>query len=92
MHTVTVNGKQYRSIREACHDLKISYQKVKRLCRHYQKAYVDPTVAVEWCLGSRPLVPSAEQKTFKYEQDKESGLLRQISYKARCHDIILSVF
>lgn len=82
MKSFVVNGKEYRSIRVACRELDVSYQKVRRLCRHYVRASNDPAVAFAWCLGleKRSLT---EPKTFKYQQDLEKGSLRQMAFKER---------
>ena len=82
MKSFIVNGKEYRSIRVCCAELHISYQKVRRLCRHYVRASNDPAVAFAWCLGleKRSLT---EPKTFKYQQDLEKGSLRQVAFKER---------
>lgn len=82
MKSFIVNGKEYRSMRVACRELKCSYQKVRRLCRHYVRAQKDPAVAFAWCLGTEHK-SLTEPKTFKYQQDLEKGSLRQIAFKER---------
>ena len=89
---IELDGVQYRSIREACHKLGISYEKVKRLCRHFQRAAENPVIALEWCLNKQKFIPSNEKKTHKYKHDKKSHLERQNAYIERRRDEILKYF
>ena len=82
---------EFRSLAECCKSLKISYQKVRRFCRHYVKASRDPAVAVAWCTGEQKLSPF-ETKTFKYEQDLEKGAERQMRFLDQKHKEILEKF
>ena len=84
MKSFVVNGKEYRSMRVCCAELHISYQKVRRLCRHYVRASKDPSLAVRWCLGSEVL-HSTEQKTWKYLQDLEKSYDRQEKLKDKMY-------
>ena len=51
MHSLEYHGKQYRSLKEICSILKLSYSKVRRLTRHYRRAHNDPVIAVKWATG-----------------------------------------
>lgn len=92
MRYVEIDGRTYRSVREACHNLDLSYQKVKRLCRHFKRAEENPRIAIEWCLGKRKFIAELEPKTPKYKGDKELTIRRQQPYRDRCHDLILKQF
>lgn len=92
MQYVEIDGQIYRSLREACHNLRISYQKVKRLCRHFQRAQKNPQLAIEWCLGKEKFIPALEPKTHKYKDDSKLMAQRQQAYKDRCQAVILSQF
>lgn len=92
MRYVEIDGQIYRSVREACHNLNISYQKVKRLCRHFKRAEENPRIAIEWCLGKEKFIPTLEPKTHKYKDDKELTIRRQQPYRDRCYDMILKQF
>lgn len=76
MRAFVYKGEEYRSLAECCKKLKISYQKVRRLCRHYTRASRDPAFAVAWCTGEMRL-SALEPKTFKYAQDLELGAIRR---------------
>jgi hypothetical protein len=69
-------------MRVACRELKCSYQKVRRFCRHYVRAQKDPAVAIKWALGLETRSAN-EQKTWKYQQDLEKGGLRQSVFRER---------
>lgn len=72
MRSFVYKGKVYRSMAEACYKLSVSYQKVRRLCRHYVKASKDPAVALEWIMTNHNLC--LEVKTWKYADDLERRL------------------
>lgn len=91
MKSFIVNGKEYRSMRVCCAELHISYQKVRRLCRHYVRASKDPSLAVRWCLGSEVL-HSTEQKTWKYQQDLEKSYDRQEKLKDKMYQQFMENF
>lgn len=91
MKSFVVNGKEYRSMRVCCAELHISYQKVRRLCRHYVRASKDPSLAVRWCLGSEVL-HSTEQKTWKYLQDLEKSYDRQEKLKDKMYQQFIDNF
>lgn len=82
MRSFTYQGVEYRSLQECCCRLKISYQKVRRLCRHYVRAHHDPVVAVRWCLGVEHRSIN-EPKTYLYIQDKEKATERQDKFKEK---------
>ncbi|MBR1612071.1 MAG: hypothetical protein IJ671_00790 [Succinivibrio sp.] len=78
-------------MRVCCEELHISYQKVRRLCRHYVRASKDPALAVRWCLGSEVL-HSTEQKTWKYQQDLEKSYDRQEKLKDKMYQQFIDNF
>lgn len=80
MHSFTFDGTEYRSLSECCQALKISYQKVRRLCRHYKRAHEDPAVAVRWTLGTEKRSPS-EEKTAVYRADLRKSSVRQERFR-----------
>lgn len=67
---------------ECCKALNISYQKVRRLCRHYRRAHDNPEQAIKWCLGVEYL-SNLEPKTFLYEQDQNRANFRQMKFKEK---------
>lgn len=91
MKSFTYNDHVYRSIGEACKALNISYQKVRRLCRHYRRASQDPALAIKWVRGDERMRPD-EPKTFKYAQDVERGRERQQEFQARMQERLLGLF
>jgi hypothetical protein len=80
MRTFIYNGIEYRSLCECCNALNLSYQKVRRLCRHYRRAQKDPTLAIRWALGIEHL-SHLEPKTIAYTQDQERANFRQMKFK-----------
>lgn len=82
MKSFTYQGVEYRSLQECCCKLKISYQKVRRLCRHYVRARHDPVVAVRWCLGVEHRSIN-EATTIQYAQDQEKATERQDKFKEK---------
>ncbi len=91
MRAIVFNGAEYRSLSKACKELKISYQKLRRLCRHYVRASKNPAVALAWLTGEEKLSVN-EPKTYKYSQDLERGLERQTAFKSRQHSKMIEVF
>lgn len=91
MRVIEYDGQCYRSIGQACKALKISYQKLRRLCRHYRRAAEDPAVAIRWILGIEKMRPD-EPKTWKYAQDMERGRERQQDFKARMQERAFNLF
>lgn len=85
MRSFIFDGIEYRSMRECCEKLNISYQKVRRLCRHYRRAEQSPIIAIKWCLGIEHK-SAVEPKTFKYEQDLELSRVRQDRFKELVFD------
>lgn len=90
MRSFEYNGEIYRSMNEACKALGISYQKVRRICRHYVKASKDPAVAIEWILSKHKLC--REQKTWKYVDDLEKTLIRVQRLRDKRQQKILEIF
>lgn len=82
MRSFTYQGIEYRSLQECCCKLKISYQKVRRLCRHYKRAHDDPAQAVRWCLGVEHRSTN-EATTIQYAQDQEKATERQDKFKEK---------
>ena len=82
MKSFNYGGIEYRSLAECCKAVKISYQKVRRLCRHYVRASKNPALAVSWCTGEVVLV-STETKTEKYKIDLARGCERKIKFRER---------
>lgn len=82
MHSLEYHGKQYRSLKELCSILKLSYSKVRRLTRHYRRAHNDPVIAIKWATGEE-VRPYNEPKTLQYQQDLEKGYDRQQAFKER---------
>lgn len=80
---------EYRSMAQCCKSLKISYQKVRRLCRHYVRASKDPALAVAWCTGEKRL-SALETKTWKYQQDLEKGAERNENFKNKVEQALLN--
>lgn len=89
MRAFTYNDVEYRSLSECCKELKISYQKVRRLCRHYVRASKDPALAVAWCTGEMRL-SALEPKTWKYQQDLEKAAIRQERFKYKNESILIA--
>ncbi len=54
----------------------VSYSKLRRLCRHYERAHKDPVVACRWILGLELLDARKEPKTLFYKQDLEKSYER----------------
>lgn len=92
MYAVTFAGRKYHSLCDACRNLKISYQKVKRLMRHYEKASHNPAVALAWACGFEHLDPTRETKTEFYELDRYACKIRKRRYEKRCREVILVTF
>lgn len=82
MRSFCYGGVEYRSLAECCRAVKVSYQKVRRLCRHYVRASQNPAYAVAWCTGELALT-AEEKKTEKYKADLERSNLRQVRFKDR---------
>ena len=80
MKSFCYGGIEYRSLAECCKAVKVSYQKVRRLCRHYVRANQDPALAVAWCTGEVVLA-GTETKTEKYKIDLARGCVRQNRFR-----------
>lgn len=52
MRSFIYDGVEYRSIQVFCACKGISYQKMRRIVRHYKKANQDPTIAAKWLLAT----------------------------------------
>ena len=92
MRFVEIDGHLYRSVREVCHKYDISYQKVKRLCRHFRRAAENPRVAIDWCTGKENFSPAHEPKTHKYSDDQKLATERQRVFIRRCQESLLKNF
>ena len=82
MKSFYYKGVEYRSLAECCKAVKVSYQKVRRLCRHYVRASKNPALAVAWCTGEVVLA-GTETKTEKYKIDLARGCERKAKFRAR---------
>ena len=87
MKSFNYHGKEYRSLQGCCAECGVSYQKVRRLCRHYKKAQADPSMAIKWCTGEERLSPS-EPRTFKYSHDLEIQRLRRDRYVDKAKEFL----
>lgn len=76
MRGISYEGKQYRSVRACCQELKISYKKVMELCRLYQRAHRDPALAIAWICGSQPFDPKNEPVTVSMIRHRAKTTLR----------------
>ena len=92
MRFVEIDGHLYRSIREVCRKYGISYQKVKRLCRHFRRAAENPRVAIDWCTGKENFSSAHEPKTHKYSDDQKLATERQRVFIRRCQESLLKNF
>ncbi len=79
MKSFVYDGVEYRSLHVFANENHISYQKLRRLIRHYVSANKDPIVACDWILGKKPLLVSKELKTKAYYEDLAKAKVR--SYK-----------
>ena len=84
-------GKVYRSLKECCQDLHISYSKVRRLTRHYVRAHDDPILAVRWVIGEE-YISYNEQKTEAYYKDMELAAERQMKFRDNCRERLKAIF
>lgn len=82
MQGVTYDGKEYDSLAAACRDLGISYQKLRRLRRHYVRAHKDPAVAIRWCLKLENK-SWKKPRTGKYRSDLDHCIARQVKFKEK---------
>jgi hypothetical protein len=80
---------EYRSLRQACDSLRISYLRVKRLCRHYVRAHRDPTLAIEWIITDTK-IPKSEPKTAKYYHDQKLTNERVAKFRERIKTSIIN--
>lgn len=83
MKRLRYEGCCYRSLSECCRALGISYARVMRLTRKYDRARRDPSVAVEWILGKRNYEASKEVKTIEGIRDRELARGRQKIFRDR---------
>lgn len=82
MKKIFYKGVEYTNLAECCKELGISYQKAKRLCRHYVRAEQDPAMSVAWCLGDEKRSKD-EEKTGKFFVDSEKGKQRMIKFQKK---------
>ena len=92
MYSFYFAGEKYRSLSDACRKLRISYQKVKRLMRHYERARNAPTTALAWVVGAEDFNPREEAKTEYFEQDRYACKLRKRKHERHCRNVILATF
>lgn len=89
MHSFVYEGVEYRSLHEFCKEKHVSWQKMRRLCRHYKRAKENPAVAADWVLGKEKLSPG-EPKTIFYLQDLERNRDRQEAFRDRAFERVLN--
>lgn len=90
MKSFIYNQVKYRSLRECCHALNISYSKAKRLTRHYIRASENPVLVIDWIIKDN--VPTNEMKSSKYQHDLVMGLDRHYRFLERQHRNVLEYF
>lgn len=90
MKSFIYNHVDYRSLKECCTALNISYSKARRLTRHYVRAKHDPTFAVLWTIEGR--VPANEIKTPDYRRDYEQSKIRLERFYDKTQEDIFSMF
>ena len=91
VHGFIFQNTEYRSIRECCKKLSLSYSKVRRLTRHYKRAQNDPSVAISWALGLERISVN-EPKTFLYQDDLIKAYDRQLKFKDKVRNIFMNEF
>ena len=91
MHSFMYEGVEYRSLHEFCKEKHVSWQKMRRLCRHYERARKDPAVAADWMLAEREGTVNLEKepRTMQYRQDLERNRERQETFRERVVQRIL---
>ncbi len=93
MKAFEFRGTVYRSLHEFCKRNGVSWQKMRRLCRHYERARKDPAVAADWMLAEREgrtLSLEREPRTRQYRQDLERNRERQEAFRDRAFERILN--
>lgn len=80
MHAFDYRGQRYKSLKDFSAIHKVSYQKLRRLCRHYKKAQEDPAMACDWLLGRKNLDPRTEVKTVQYYRDLALSRVRHARF------------
>ena len=90
MQSFNYNGVEYRSLKECCKELNLSYSKARRLTRHYVKAKHDPRYAVQWTIDGR--TPPNELKTPDYRRDYEQSKIRLERFYDKTQEDIFSMF
>ena len=83
MKFIEWHGRQFRSLRVAAAELKISYWRAQKLIRHFRRARLDPAVALDWITGREPFYPSKETKTDEYYADARASADRGERFKER---------
>lgn len=82
----------YRSLHEFCKRNGVSWQKMRRLCRHYERARKNPAVAAQWMIDmreGRTVNLEKEPRTMQYRQDLERNRERQETFRERVVQRIL---
>lgn len=90
MRSLIYDGVEYRSIQVFCACKGISYQKMRRIVRHYKKANQDPTIAAKWLLEKH--IPINEPKTLMYYHDIEQQRSRKTECEADLSEKIDGIF
>lgn len=68
---------------------KVSYSKLRRLCRHYKRAHDNPAVACNWILEREILHPEHEPKTLLYKQDLEKSYDRHEKFLEKVEEELI---
>lgn len=74
------DGKIFTSLASFARSYNVSYQKLRRYCRHYKRARENPAVACDWLLNRQILNHRKELKTIQYQQDLDNGRERQARF------------
>lgn len=82
MREFRFNGRNWRSLRQACDRLRLDYWKAQRLCRYYIRAREDPAFALGWMTGTMNM-DLHEPKTAAYLQDLANSYNRQEKFKQK---------
>lgn len=78
MQTITVRGHSFKSVKEGCRFFHLSYQRLSRLIRHYQRARDDNALAFAWALGDARFNPRDEPVTEERKHDLHLMRIRKL--------------
>lgn len=91
MREITVNGITYKSLRAACMALNLSYKKVHEKCRVYERARLNPALAIAWESGMEPFNPQKEPITEAMRIRRARAAIRIDAYRSRSKTYIKSL-